>query len=61
LNEEHLRIVRECRRPFLPGEMTLLGKSDRKGERLRLPRLSKNRSTGIARQARQRSQALGFW
>ena len=38
--------------PLFPGEIALLGEPDSKGERLRLPRLGKNRSTGIARQSR---------
>jgi len=40
--------------------MTLLGEPDSKGERLRLPRLGKNRSTGIARQSWQGSKSLDF-
>src|ERR1700680_3780820 len=53
-----LEFLRECGRPFLPGEMALLGELDCESERLSLPRFGKHRPTRVARQARKRLEAL---
>src|SRR5262245_24921561 len=45
--------------PLFPSEMTQLGELDGKRERLRLPRLSKNRSTLVAGKLRQRPESFG--
>src|SRR5262245_2486995 len=47
-------LIGERGRPFLPGEMPLLGELDRERERLGLPGFSKHRAVSILRQAWQR-------
>ena len=44
--------------PFLPSEMPLLGEFHGERKRLSLPRLGKHRPAVVARESRQRLQAL---
>jgi len=46
--------------PFFPGEVPGLGKLDGERERLRLPRLGEDGPAFVAREARQRGEAIGF-
>src|SRR5215831_623708 len=49
----------QCRCPFLPCEVPLLGESDRHGERLSLPGLGEHRAFFIAGNTRQSVQTFG--
>src|SRR5262249_16691163 len=53
-----LQLIGERSRPFLPGEMSLLGELDRQRKRLRLPRLREHRAILLARKPWQRGKLI---
>src|SRR5580704_7600754 len=56
----NLQFARKRSRPFLPGEMTLLGELDREPKGLRLPRFGEHRPAFVAGQLWQRRQTHGI-